>query len=69
MHILWYLVVDVVIGLILAGAVAPLVLALLPPHVRGSWILGGIAIGCVLVVSFVRQFAIEPGRRKEQEER
>jgi len=68
MHILWYLV-DAVIGIVLAGAVAPLALALLPPEARGAWVLGGIAVGCVLAVSLVRQFAIDTGRRDEPHSR
>jgi len=66
MHILWYLV-DIAIGVVAAGAVAPLVLALVPPELRGSWLLGGVAVGCVVAVSLIRQFAIGTSRPDQQD--
>ena len=63
MQILW-LVVDVVIGIVVAGAVAPLALAALPGQARGPTVLAIVAIACILVVSLVRRTAVGTRRAR-----
>jgi hypothetical protein len=54
MTVLW-LLLDLVVGVLLAGAVAPLALALMPSESRGSWVLITAAIVCVIAFSIVRR--------------
>ncbi len=52
--ILW-LLADIVVGVVVAGAVSPWVIALVPPAWRGSAALGGVAIASVVAVTCVRR--------------
>ncbi len=52
------LVVDLGAGLLLAGAVAPLVLVLLPPRFRGRVFLLVTSVACVAVASALRRRAM-----------
>ena len=61
MQILW-LLLDVVIGVLVAGAVAPLALAVLPAPVRGNSVLLVVAVACIVVVAVFRRVVIGPSR-------
>ncbi len=57
-----WLVLDVVLGLLLAGLVAPFALAALPEQVRGPGVLALAAVTCIVVVSIFRRFVVRtPG--------
>ncbi len=52
-----WLVVDVGVGLLLAGAVAPLVLVVLPGVLRGRAFLVVVSAACIMVSSLFRRCA------------
>ncbi len=56
------LLLDVVIGVVLAGAVAPLALFALPADARGSSVLFIVAVGCIFVVAVVRRLVVGGSR-------
>ena len=61
MQVLW-LLIDVVLGVLLAGVVAPLALATLPDDVRGPGLLLTVAIACIVGVSLFRHVVVgRPG--------
>jgi hypothetical protein len=57
MQVLW-LVLDIVIGVVLAGVVAPIALVVLPDEVRGPNVLMIVAVTCVVVVSIFRRVVV-----------
>lgn len=59
------LLLDVVIGIVLAGAIAPLALAALPQPVRGSSVLLVVAVACIVVVSLFRRIVVQPSRGRD----
>jgi uncharacterized membrane protein YfcA len=59
------LLLDVVIGIVLAGAIAPLALAVLPAPARGSSVLLVIAVACIVVVSLFRRLVVRPSERSD----
>jgi len=64
MQVLW-LLLDVVIGVLLAGVVAPLALVMLPAPARGNSVLLAVAVACILVVSLFRRIAVGPFRARD----
>ncbi len=52
--VLW-LLVDVAVGLVVAGVVSPWAIALVPQSYRGTLALGGVALVCVAGVSCCRR--------------
>jgi hypothetical protein len=56
------LLLDVVIGVLLAGVVAPLALAALPPEARGNSILLIVAVACIVLVAVLRRLVVTPSR-------
>jgi hypothetical protein len=50
-------ILDVGVGLLLAGAVAPLVLVVLPAVARGRAFLFAISVACIVAMSLVRRWA------------
>jgi len=57
MQFLW-LLLDVVLGVLLAGVVAPLALMALPAPARGPGVLAGVAIACIVAVSIFRHVVV-----------
>lgn len=57
MQVLW-LLLDIVLGVVLAGVVAPLALYALPAPVRGPEVLMIVAVTCVVVVSIFRRVVV-----------
>ena len=57
MQVLW-LLLDVVLGTVLAGLVAPLALAALPDPARGIPVVVIAAVACIVVVSAVRRLVV-----------
>jgi hypothetical protein len=57
MQVLW-LVVDVVLGVVLAGVIAPLALVALPDPVRGPNVLLIVAVSCIVAVSIFRRLVV-----------
>jgi hypothetical protein len=57
MQVLW-LLLDVVLGVVLAGLLAPLALAALPDPVRGTPVLVIAGIACIVVVSIFRRVVV-----------
>ncbi len=63
MEVLW-LVIDLVVGLVVAGIVAPFALFTLPDAVRGPKLLFTIAAVCVIVASILRRLVVgTPGTK------
>ncbi len=61
MQILW-LVIDIVVGVIVAGAVAPFAIAALPDARNGAAFLAAVAVACIVIVSLLRHaFIGTPG--------
>jgi hypothetical protein len=60
---LWFLV-EVLLGLLLAGGVAPLVLMVLPAAFRGTGVLALVAVTCVLAVIGLRRLASKSDERR-----
>ncbi len=61
MQLVW-LVVDVVVGAVVAGVVAPFAMAALPEGKNGGAVLAGVAVACIVVVSLLRHaFVGTPG--------
>ncbi len=66
MRILW-LLVDVIIGVVLAGLLAPLAVAALPRRFAGPALLATVAVACIVLVSLLRHtFAGTPGARAKR---
>ncbi len=57
------LAADVVVGLVLAGVVAPLVLAVVPAPARGKAVLGLVCVVSIAAASMLRRFAVADVRR------
>ena len=57
MQVLWFLL-DIVLGVVLAGVVAPLTLVALPDQVRGPNAVVFVAVGCIVVVSVFRRLVV-----------
>jgi hypothetical protein len=51
------LLLDVLLGLFVAGGIAPLVIVFLPADRRRAWIVWAIAIACVAGVRIIRRLA------------
>jgi hypothetical protein len=64
MQVLWVLL-DVVIGVLLAGVVAPLALVMLPAPARGNSVLLVVAAACIVVVSVFRRLAVGPSQARD----
>jgi hypothetical protein len=65
MQLLW-LVIDVIVGILLAGVVAPLALLSLPDQLRGPNVLIMASVTCVVVVSIFRRVLVgTPGLREK----
>jgi hypothetical protein len=63
MQVVW-LLLDVVMGVVLAGLVAPFVVAAVPDPVRGTPVLVMAAVACIVVVSILRRVVVgTPGAR------
>ncbi len=66
MQIIW-LLIDVVIGVVVAGAVAPFVLTALPERAIGPALLATVAVVCIVLVSLLRHaFVGTPGARAKR---
>ncbi len=64
MAVVW-LVIDLVVGLLLAGIVAPLAVFTLPDAVRGPKLLLAVGGLCVVVVSILRRLVVgTPGEKR-----
>ncbi len=57
MQILW-LLLDIVLGVVLAGVVTPLALAALPHPLRGPNVALIVAVTCIVVVSIFRRVVV-----------
>ncbi len=57
MQLLW-LVLDIVLGVALAGIVAPLALFALPDPLRGPNVVLLVAVACIVVVSVLRRVVV-----------
>jgi len=57
MQVLW-LLLDIVLGVVLAGIVVPLALVALPDPVRGPNVAVIVAITCIVVVSIFRRVVV-----------
>jgi len=57
MQVLW-LLLDIVLGVLLAGLVAPLALAALPDPARGPSVVVIAGIACIVVVSILRRVVL-----------
>ncbi len=57
MQFLW-LLIDLVVGLFVAGIVVPLVLAALPDPVRGPNVLLFVAVACIVIVTVFRRLVV-----------
>ena len=63
MQILWF-VIDVAIGLVVAGVVAPFALTATPEGVSGPALLVAVAVASIVVVSLLRHvFVGTPGAK------
>jgi hypothetical protein len=63
MQVVW-LLLDVVVGVVVAGLVAPFALAAVPAPVRGAPVLVVGAVACIVVVSILRRVVVgTPGAR------
>ncbi len=61
MQALWFLL-DIVLGVVVAGVVLPLVMVALPDSLRGPNLIVYIAVACVVAVAvFRRLFVGTPG--------
>ncbi len=54
------LLLDVVIGILLAGVIAPLVLFALPEPARGRSVLLIVAVVCIIVAALLRRLVLRP---------
>ena len=59
------LLLDVVIGILLAGVIAPLVLFALPEPERGSSVLLIVAVGCIIVAALLRRLVLRPSQTSD----
>ncbi len=63
MQIIW-LLIDVVIGVVLAGLAAPFALTALPERTAGPALLATVVVVCIVLVSLLRHaFVGTPGAR------
>jgi hypothetical protein len=66
MQLLW-LLLDIVLGVLLAGLVAPVALVALPDPVRGPKVAVIVAVACIVVVSTFRRVVVgTPGLREKR---
>ncbi len=59
------LLLDVVIGILLAGVIAPLVLFTLPDQARSSSVLLIVAVACIVVAALLRRLFVRPSRTSD----
>ena len=63
MQVVW-LLLDLVLGVLVAGLVAPFVVTALPDPARGTPVLLVAAVACIVVVSVLRRVVVgTPGAR------
>ncbi len=63
MQVVW-LLLDVVIGVVIAGIVAPLAIMAMPSQAQGPSVLLAIGVACVVFVSIFRRTVVgTPGDR------